>query len=142
MVSKIEKGDENMKWETNIGIKKEINRETNREMSKETNREINREVNRDVNRRINIEVNREISRKENREVNKMRKLTCREIEKFVNIEGVEKEAVENFLATMGRNRSIEIKNLVRDRDEYKWNSITVRAILLGMDKARPIRISK
>ena len=65
----------------------------------------------------------------------MRKLTNEEIESLASRKGVKRIAVENFLATMGTNRTNAAINLGMDAKSYKWNLATVRAIRKGIDLA-------
>lgn len=62
----------------------------------------------------------------------MRKLTKKEIERFANMPGVKKIAVENFLMSMGEDLNNALGNLGLDAKSYRWNKETVNAILEGM----------
>ena len=62
----------------------------------------------------------------------MRELTIPEINKLASRKNVRKIAVENFLMSMGDNEFEAILNLGYDRDLYKWNNETVKAIKDGI----------
>ena len=62
----------------------------------------------------------------------MRDLTGPEIEALASPKGVKRVAVENFLGTMGADRTAALMNMNADARSYRWNRDTVRAILDGI----------
>lgn len=62
----------------------------------------------------------------------MKKLTIVEIRQFSERPFVRKTAVENFLATMGTNSAIALKNLALDARLYSWDDPTLDAIMEGI----------
>lgn len=69
---------------------------------------------------------------------KLRKLTIKEIKKLASRKGVNRIAVENFLATLTNNPDLEtaIRNLEKDAVLYNWNYATRKAILDGIKLAK------
>lgn len=65
----------------------------------------------------------------------MRKLSFKEIEELASRQWVRRMAVENFLMTMGNDKSIALGNLRLDEDLYNWNPSTVKAIRDGIELA-------
>lgn len=65
---------------------------------------------------------------------KLRKLSLKEIEKFIAKEGVRKIVVENFLLTVHNNPNelAAYINLDMDRKLYNWNAETIQAIKDGI----------
>lgn len=63
-------------------------------------------------------------------------LTQERIEELSNQKGVRKNAVLNFLCSVdaNENKSEALANLKMDKDLYKWNLQTVRAIRKGIDE--------
>lgn len=67
---------------------------------------------------------------------KMRQLTDAEISRFASRKGVRKNAVENFLGSMGISSCIAAYgNMNMDARMYRWNYATQKAIHDGITKA-------
>ncbi len=62
-------------------------------------------------------------------------LTAEKIQELANRKGVRRIAVENFLGTLGCERSAfaATQNLYQDARDYKWNAATQTAIRRGID---------
>lgn len=66
----------------------------------------------------------------------MRSLTIDEIRQYADRQGVRRNAVVNFLATMGNDPNAAEANLEMDAKSYRWEVATVRAISDGINHAR------
>lgn len=64
----------------------------------------------------------------------LKKLTGAEIEKLSSRKDVQRDAVENFLATVEANHNVTnaVHNLAKDAILYCWNEETVNAMIDGI----------
>lgn len=62
----------------------------------------------------------------------MRKLTNEEIRELTNVEGIEKEAVENYLSNLPSNLLDALDILIQNAKKSRWKKATILACMNGL----------